>query len=91
MLHPVAYRHCEVGMMVRLQPRKAHDRVVAAYAATGGNEVQAAARLGVALSTLKRWVALLERQGLQVRQHVTKARKAARKERGDGQGAAAGQ
>lgn len=55
----MAYRECELGLMVKLFPDDASTRIMDAYRQTDGNTTHAAELLGVNRATLKRWVAKL--------------------------------
>lgn len=73
----MAYRDTELGLLVRLHPRQAMRRILAAYRAEAGVATRAAIRLGVEHSTLLRWVGKLERRGLDVRERIEEVREAA--------------
>lgn len=55
----MAYRDCTLGNLVKSKPKKARERIMKAYRRVNGNTTRAAAHLGVARSTLKRWVSSL--------------------------------
>ena len=57
----MAYRRCELGMLVRCKPEEAATKIVRAYREAGGVSTQAASWLGVDLPTLNRWITELDR------------------------------
>lgn len=56
------YRENQLGLMVRGQPAEAARRIKAAIK-TEGSVVAAAKALSCGLTSLKRWIARLEREG----------------------------
>lgn len=52
----MAYRECELGLLVRLDEKRAGVRIMRAYRRSKGNTTKAAERLSVDRATLKRWV-----------------------------------
>jgi DNA-binding MarR family transcriptional regulator len=56
----MAYRQLKLGLLVRLHPDLAADKILAAYRRHGGRAKRAAAHLGVDRSTLNRWIGALE-------------------------------
>lgn len=66
----MAYRDTELGLLVRVRPRVAARRILAAYRAEGGVATRAAERLGVEHTTLLRWLRKLERSGVAVRDAI---------------------
>lgn len=68
----MAYRETELGLLLRLDPEKAAKVIARAYRrtrnGTGRAHERAAAQLGVGATTMKRWLRLLERRGISVRE-----------------------
>lgn len=56
----MAYQQQELGLLVRLLPTMARDRILAALAETNGNVARAAEHLRVGERTLFRWIDVLD-------------------------------
>jgi len=70
----MAYKDNEVGLLLKLSPKAAYDKVLVAYKRASGNTTHAAGRLGCTRSTLKRWVAALEKAGFAIRADIAQLR-----------------
>lgn len=72
----MAFRHCELGLLVRLQPDQARKRILAGFRKQRGHLANTAEDLAVHPATLKRWMHALALHG-DVEAIRQKAKKAA--------------
>lgn len=56
----MAYRECELGALVRVDPGAAGEHIMDVYRQNAGNTTKTATALGVDRRTLTRWVRVLE-------------------------------
>lgn len=56
----MAYRRCELGMLVRLDPKRARTKLLKTFKRHAGRLDPTADELGVHRATLKRWMRELE-------------------------------
>jgi transposase len=66
----MGYRKTRVGLLVQLDPKQAARQLLTTYRRYHGNSTKTAKAYGVSLSTLKRWVVTLDKQGLEMRDEI---------------------
>lgn len=77
----MAYRESRLGLLVRMDPRRAAGRILAALKRKDGNATHTAAMLGVDLRTLNRWLQKLADEGHDLSDEIVKLRRARADER----------
>lgn len=77
----MAYRESRLGLLVRMDPRRAADRIISAFKRKAGNATHTAAMLGVDLRTLNRWLQSLASAGHDLKPQIETIRESARADR----------
>lgn len=77
----MAYRESRLGLLVRMDPRRAAGRILTAFKRKGGNATHTAQMLGVDLRTLNRWLQTLASVGHDLKPQIEAIRESARVER----------
>lgn len=56
----MAFRHCELGLLIRLDPKRARTKLLKSFKRFDGKLDPTAQSFGVHRATLKRWMHALE-------------------------------
>jgi DNA-binding MarR family transcriptional regulator len=70
----MGYRKSRLGLMIQLDPKAASRTLIATFRRHHGSTTKAAKAHGVSMSTMKRWVASLEKAGYHVREAIEEFR-----------------
>jgi transposase len=70
----MGYRRSKLGLLIQLDPDAAARTLIGTFDRYNGNTTKTAQAYNVSLSTMKRWIVTLERQGYQMREAIEEMR-----------------
>ena len=68
------YNRVPIGLLIELDPSKGYSKLLSALKRHDGNVSKVAKSIGVSRSTVKRWIARLERSGYKIRSEIDRLR-----------------